>query len=80
MSRSHLHWRLFRRSEPSAIICDTLRVDTVVRVRVGCTCAANSCTLIGVRIVLETAINNRVLNGVTTADADTRIVLLTLDG
>lgn len=55
-------------------------MDTVVRVRVGCTCAANSCTLIGVRIVLETAINNRVLNGVTTADADTRIVLLTLDG
>lgn len=55
-------------------------MDTVVGVRVGCTCAANSCTLIGVGIVLETAINNWVLYGVTTADADTRIVLLALDG
>ena len=74
-----MHGGLLGGSEASACLLLALRVNAVVGVRVGCACSGNCSIFIRVGLLLQPAFD-RVLDGVTSANADTSIVLLALDG
>ena len=73
-----MHRRLLDGSEASACLLLTLRVDTVMWVRIGCAGTSDCAIFVCVRVLLKPAFN-WVLDGMTPADADASIVVLALD-